>query len=699
VLRGGGDAWKPVSREPIPDADFCLLEIHGDLPAGAAEIPLARSRDLIKRTFASGGFPNGWDFDPCYGIVVSEYQGRFVLRPDPTKTPSLQLYRQKMIGANSERPAGVIYRGFSGGPVEIDGAVVGMIVEARDVVRDVTAYMMPSSCFPERLMSRARHIAPEDAIAVRPADQGSPNPELITNYLRGICADGALNRPFIERKVVQQTAGDAPKTPGGDVKPAEEYIDEAAERVGKMVLLGEPGLGKSTILKRLDQKIATRTRNDPRKQGGVTIPILIELKSYLGQAEIEVLLAERVNSVLRASQTTLSVDSQQSVRIMKTWLSDQNFRFVILLDAMDELPVAHHQQARTLLRSLLNYPHHFVVSCRAADYDQSLTEVAKTFSLVPLTKEEIQLYLKQTLHEKADELFDALAGNSQLLSLASNPLFLSMIAEIAPRDMTLMRSRGLLFRGFVKAMIERRRRSGSVLAVAPDIVVSATTALAYEMRVRSKPRPLLGEVRKWTIPRENETIEAILSEAKKYRFPGSDGFAADPIEFIHPSWGEYLAAEYLNDQLVGDKPEFENVLGNRIGETSWREVIVTLIGLLTDPAAFFNWFATHLAKEAETGALFTRGQAWIFVNRTQVRFFCDCWENASDKIRDQTRDSAVRALRNIIQKFDPAMMKKSTSFLGIRVRGEYDATEFESALVSRRASMPSRFFRISKSLS
>ncbi|MBR1231638.1 serine protease [Bradyrhizobium sp. AUGA SZCCT0182] len=674
------DAWKPFSPDARPDADFCLLKVEGNPPPSATKVTLGQSQNLVSRSFQAAGFPEDWDFDISHGAIVGEYQGRFLLRPDPQKTPSLLTRRRALVGTDP-RPAGVIYHGFSGAPVEVDGTVVGMIVEARQLIPDATAYMMPSTVFPKRLIRRARTISPDQAIATRPAEPGSPNAVLVTNYLEQLAADIGLGQLFINRKVVREPKAGEPPPSDETVEPPDEALGDAIERANKLVLLGTPGLGKSTVLKHFETQTAAQVLQDITSQERFTIPVLIELKNYRGEAEIESLLAERVNVVLRPTQTSLSMDGQQSLRIMKAWLADPTFRFVILLDAMDEVPEAHHEQARSLMIALLNYPHSFVISCRTTDYDQTLRDHTEACELVPLRKDEIRGYLKQALGTKANELLKELTRNAELLSLASNALFLSMIAEMARRDMKTPRNRGLLFKEFVKAMIDRRRRSGWRLAVAPDIVLSATAALGFEMTDRSITTPLLGVVRKWPIPVETETLDAILGEAKRFRFLVSDGSAADPVEFIHPLWGEYFAAEHLNAQLTGDDPDFETVLGKRIETRHWREVMIALVGLLQQPVQFVRWFAARLTREAETGHLFRRGSKilfFVFSPPSQVDLLMECWDGTTASTSNESREVIIGLLRTVIQKTGPFLiLRRPSLFLDTR---PFETTEFRASL-------------------
>jgi hypothetical protein len=233
--------------------------------------------------------------------------------------------------------------------------------------------------------------------------------------------------------------------------------------------------------------------------------------------------------------------------------------------------------------------------------------------------------------------------------------------------MKLPRNRGLLFRGFVDVMIKRQRRSGSRLLVAPDIVVGALAALGAEMLDRGMARPALGVLRQWPIPRDGNGLEAVLNEARKFRFLGSDGSGGDPVEFIHPLWSEYFGAEYLNGLLNAAKPDLKNILGKRVSNRRWREAILMLAGLSVRPTEFIKWFAARLKTEARSGRLFSaerRNFFWLSILNlftTQVDLLVKCWETSAVSGNAETRKVVVDLLRTVIEHAGPAVNADSSA--------------------------------------
>jgi Trypsin-like peptidase domain len=658
----GHDAWNPPPARRELGADFCLLRLERDPPGSIARAELGTGIDLTLRDFRTVGFPKDWDLDPATGHIVGLDQEFYVLRPSPASLATISTRVRSGWLSDQQRPPGLIYEGFSGAPVEVAGMIVGMLVESRQLISDATAYMLPVSAFPARLSQRARKISPDGAVPIRPAAPDSPRQALVTAYLKSIGGDADADLIHIRRTVLPEPEDSGSQSvPAGATVPATEpeAIDSALERAGKVVLLGEPGLGKSTALRYLERMVAARTLSDAFRSDASWIPILVELKTYRGEPELEALLAARINALLRKAQKSLSDDSAESTRIMKAWLKDQSYRFLILLDALDEVPSPFYGQLHDAIKTLLNYPHRFVLSCRIADYDQSLHEFTSPFVLVELQPDDIRHYLQETLGEKGTALFqEQLKSNAGMLALASNALLLKLMVEIVKQtpDVTLPRNKGQLFTKFVDAMPRRRRQEGFRVEVPPDIVATALARLGAEVLDRPGQKLTLGEVREWHIPCGGHDLEDVLLEAKKCRFLSSDGSVGNSIEFIHPLFIEYFAAAHLNAALKGSTPDYASVLDKRINHRRWREAIVMLAGISARPQGLVSWVATRLRVEAGVGSLYVQVErpSWLsrvlwWFRTTRVDLLLECWRTSSASGDPDTRNAVVDALRTVVR--------------------------------------------------
>src|SRR5215831_501530 len=109
------------------------------------------SDNLISKEYRAGGFPEDWngDLDISTGNIIGRDEfGLYLLRPK-SEALSAYLLQKSHLWNDATRVAGLIYSGFSGAPVEVNGTIVGIITEARAKPTEATAYMIPACTFPD----------------------------------------------------------------------------------------------------------------------------------------------------------------------------------------------------------------------------------------------------------------------------------------------------------------------------------------------------------------------------------------------------------------------------------------------------------------------------------------------------------------------------------------------------------------------
>src|ERR1051325_7984613 len=121
--------------------------------------------------------------------------------------------------------------------------------------------------------------------------------DLIHAYLKEVAAQNPYflwrDQNYIQRTVIKSTDSlartDSPYSRVGNLNSVEALAD-VLDREEKMILLGEPGMGKTTTLQYLAWKTANcalGALDHPNQD--LKIPVYIELKTYGGEAELETL--------------------------------------------------------------------------------------------------------------------------------------------------------------------------------------------------------------------------------------------------------------------------------------------------------------------------------------------------------------------------------------------------------------------------
>lgn len=194
--------------------------------------------------------------------------------------------------------------------------------------------------------------------------------------------------------------------------PILEVFDEFK---GLMLILGQPGAGKSTALLQLAQDLLHRARQDET----YPVAVLFNLASWQPeQSMADWLIAE--------------LKSKYGVRpdLGKAWL--EQHRLIVLLDGLDEQRFDQQQGCVNAINELLSSdlrPDRLVVCCRRDEYRQLIDQsqarlkLNGAIELQPPTDDQIRSYIAQF---PQSEPLNALVENDAVRDLIRTPLLLSV---------------------------------------------------------------------------------------------------------------------------------------------------------------------------------------------------------------------------------------------------------------------------------
>lgn len=479
--------------------------------------------------------------------------------------------------------------------------------------------------------------------------------------LRAYVEELAAQRPYVlwgdevyvERSVTEsQESLSLTVKPYGKPEKKEETqssslgLEQVMSSEKNLILIGEPGLGKTTTLLHLAWKAARQAvaaLEEVTNRSSNLIPLHIELKYFEGDLDLAAMFARKIEEILGVRGLMLSSEPAESAKVIREWLGDNRLRFFLLLDGLNEVPNEYRLKLRGLITALLRSPHQVIVSCRERDYDDSYQDLAPAFVLEGLKAAQIYRYLRRRLGDKGGLLFiNEISSDEKMLTLAANPLALSLIVTVAgankaesDSDRSLPVSRGKLFEAFVDIMPRLRQADGFGPRVPPDVVLKAISKLAFEMHDRQRLATKVGEVRQWLAGSTGGyTVDEVLAQAKDWRFLKADGHTGGQVEFLHQLFLEYFTAVHLfNEQLLGY--DFAYVLGQRHLNERWFEVIEMLAGVIESPAGLVNWLCSEAVKErsGETALL-------------AYRCLAPSWLSDDSTVRSKVVDSLTSTLKD-----------------------------------------------------
>ncbi len=385
----------------------------------------------------------------------------------------------------------------------------------------------------------------------------------------------------------------------------------AVAEMRRLVILGEPGAGKTTTLWKILSDCALKAKDDP----AAPLPVLVRLGS-LGEAGLQAALQAQLGA-LGGHYAALLAEK----------------RLVFLLDGLNELPAASResrlQEIQALFETCRQADLLAVVTCRELDYSGALDlGLPGRVSIQPLDPARIRQFVNAYLSNesgKGDELFLQLAGDDvqnvwqkwqqagaslelfftakdiprtdpdvysrtsgqddniwservrdqvvlprSMLALAANPYMLYMITQVFTDTGTLPRNRGLLFETFIDYLLEKRERLPQAEA---DELKMRLAVLAYAMQAE-------GEGTSFASAR---ALAHLASERCLYRARSASLLGGgDEVRFTHQLLQEYFAARHLQGLMAQTPAVRLFPPENWWQPQGWEETLVLLAGLYSD---------------------------------------------------------------------------------------------------------------------
>ena len=227
-------------------------------------------------------------------------------------------------------------------------------------------------------------------------------------------------------------------------------IETVFDATGLLLILGEPGSGKTTTLLELVSILVARAETDPKER----IPVVLNLSSWDKEQPLMEWIANKLNGVYSVP-----------VKLARAWL-EQGY-LMPLLDGLDEVRTEQQADCVEAINAYITRtnPTGLVVCCRLTEY-LWLPERLKmngAICLEPLNQEQIDSYLRAAGAGLA-ALRVAIKGDVVLQELSQSPLMLGIMGmtyqssrvESVVSGSTLEEGRKQMFDAYVEKMFQHR---------------------------------------------------------------------------------------------------------------------------------------------------------------------------------------------------------------------------------------------------
>lgn len=382
---------------------------------------------------------------------------------------------------------------------------------------------------------------------------------------------------------------------------------EALRQHLRLVILGEPGTGKTTTLQFLALRFAKEglAEEQPRLEK-TWVPVQLDLRKHTGKRRLEEMLAEEVADLAGFDPLSSEETLAKAALLIRSWWKDE--KLAILLDGLDELTEARRA---SMIASIQHFSNpmgrqrcRFVVTSRIAGYRQApqLDEFAH-FTLCPLGRSEdllsyvtgwlqalrsvelraIGVVFEGTAGSEAERLIRQMTERPGLRRVMSNPLLLRLAIAVYRDTGELASNSAQLYLRYVENVLYKRAeasvKSGWSFPQVDEALQSAAWALQTQ---RDQTVDMLRAALD-----DNDAAELLdylrnrLGLLVVYRCE-----KGERVAFSHSTFREYLVAVRLAQAWSVDFKGTWRFLRPRLHHPAWRESVLLTVTMIEAKGAY-----------------------------------------------------------------------------------------------------------------
>ncbi len=361
----------------------------------------------------------------------------------------------------------------------------------------------------------------------------------------------------------------------------------AVEKYSKLMVLGKPGVGKTTFLKSLAIQCSL---DDVRAD---KIPFFIALKDY-AEAENQLSLLIYITQLLRI----YGVTDSQTVDLL------EQGRAMILLDGLDEVREEHSCRILKQIHEFSDQFHQnqFVITCRIAGREYNFKQF-KEVEVADFDFQQIDSFVTKWFAIidpiKGDMFIQKLKRNEPIQELATNPLLLTLLCLVFAESADFPSNRSQLYKEGLNLLLKKWDANQNIerSQVYKELSIQHKQDLLSQIALRTfercdyffRQKEIEQHIADYicNVPGINNEFETLQLDSKAVlkSIEVQHGLLVERARLIysfsHLTFQEYFAAR----QIVGiSNPQaLETALKqlvSRITEKRWREVFLLSVVML-----------------------------------------------------------------------------------------------------------------------
>jgi NACHT domain len=358
---------------------------------------------------------------------------------------------------------------------------------------------------------------------------------------------------------------------------------------GNLFILGKPGAGKTTFLKRVAFNAA---------EGFIDkVPIFISLKEW-SDSQLELMpFIVRQFDICNFPEATLFVEKLLAAG-----------QAIVLFDGLDEVNQADGQRAKQVL-AIRDFAKKFdqaqcLITCRVAANEYTF-EGFVYVEMADFDDGQVEQFVKNWFRNKADigkKFLTEFAKeeNKNLRELASSPLLLTLLCLSFQETLVFPQRRVEIYEEAIDALLKKWDASRGIKRDS----VYGKLSLGHKKKMFAQVAAITFEKNEYFIkkerlqiqltnylanvpPHEEEIDDEVLLQTIEAQHGILTARSRDFHSFSHLTFQEYFTARYIHDNAT--KGTLKELL-RHCSEPRWREVFLMTASLLDDATEFMQTF-------------------------------------------------------------------------------------------------------------
>jgi NACHT domain len=356
-----------------------------------------------------------------------------------------------------------------------------------------------------------------------------------------------------------------------------------------LMVLGQPGAGKSTFLRRIGLE-ALKGNAGSYRHG--CVPVFLELKQFrTGKVDLEKAIAHEFETCGFPNP----VPSTQKLLA--------NGKLLILLDGLDEVPTQQFDAAIEKIQDFADKykQNRFIASCRSAAYQSRFRKFVDV-TMADFDDGQIQQFIcnwfrseKDTQAGTAQHCWDLLRtpNHTGTKEIAQTPLLLTLLCLVYNDTQDFPEKRAELYKQALDVLLTKWAAEKRIQRdpIYKDLTLTLETVMLGEIaylgfaadRLFFSQREVVSQIQDFLASNLNAPRHLdgeVILQAIQIQQGILVERAKNVLSFSHLTVQEYLSAQHIADQDRADNPLIEQLLKEHLTEMRWREVWLLVAGLM-----------------------------------------------------------------------------------------------------------------------